>query len=148
MKVLKTVVYVLLGLAALFAFGKFFLSQLGGGGGRSDDLAGVVLAPPPGYAIAERGELSPVAAAAELAALVERPGAGKTGVRFLRRGATVYWLADVGGDLIEERAAGASGTRTQTVWRGSLRERLAWAQTHGDLAAPGLAPPERANLYH
>jgi hypothetical protein len=146
MKILKAVVYSLLGLAALFAFGRFFLAQLGGG--RTDDLAGVVLAPPPGYAIVERGELAPAAAAAELTALVERSSVGKTGVRFLRRGATVYWLADIGQDRLEERAAGPSGTRTQTVWRGGLRERLRWAQSHGDLAAPGLPPPERANLYH
>jgi len=70
-------------------------------------------------------------------------------VRFDRAGGSVYWLADNRSDRLEERAAGASGTRIQTVWPGHLRERLTWAQAHGgDPAAPGLPPAERHNLYH
>jgi hypothetical protein len=60
----------------------------------------------------------------------------------------LYWLADPTGDRIEERRAGAAGTRTATVWSGALDARLAWARAHGDFAAPGLPAPERKNLYH
>jgi hypothetical protein len=147
MKIVKALLYTLFGLAALAAFGWFFVSQLGSG--RPDDgLAAVVQAPPPGYEIVERGELSPAAAAAELEVLVLRGGAGKVGVRFKQRGAVVYWLADVEGDFLEERTAGAAGTRLQTIWHGGLRERLRWARAHGDLSVPGLPAPEKKNLYH
>lgn len=146
MKIARVALYLLLGLVALYAFGRFFLSQLGSG--RPEELAAVVLAPPPGYAITERGELSPAAAAAELEAQLLRHVGSKVGVRFERQGTVVYWLADAAEDLVEERSAGPSGTRLQTFWRGGLRERLRWARTHGDLAVPGMPPPERANLYH
>lgn len=144
MKLLKGVLYSVFFLGALAAFGWYFVSQLGSG--PSDDLAGVMLAPPPGYAIVERGELTPIAAAAELEAQVRR--AGKVGLRFQRGGSEVYWLADVEGDFLEERSAGPGGTRLQTIWKGRLRERLSWARTHGDFTVPGLPPPERKNLYH
>jgi hypothetical protein len=92
--------------------------------------------------------MAPAAAAAELEAQVLRPDADKVGVRFERQGAAVYWLADVKGDVLEERSAGASGTRLQTVWHGGVRERLRWARGHGDFDVPGLPPSERKNLYH
>jgi hypothetical protein len=144
MKILKGVLYAVLILGALAVFGWYFVSQLGSrpAGG----LAGVMLAPPPGYSIAERGELSPAEAAAELEARVQR--GGKVGLHFQRGGSEVYWLADVSGDVLEERSAGPGGTRLQTVWKGNLRERLKWAQVHGDFTMPGLPPPERKNLYH
>ena len=150
MKTLKTVLYAVVILGAVVAFGWFFVSQLspGGSGGRTDELAGVLLSPPPGYAIVERGELAPTAAAAELQSQALQPDAGKVGVKFQRQGAVVYWLADVPGDQLEERAAGSSGTRLQTVWQGGLRDRLSWARDHGDFAAPGLPPGEKKNLYH
>jgi len=144
MKLLKGLVYAVLVLGALAAFGWYFISQLGSG--PADDLAGVMLAPPPGYAVVERGELTPTAAAAELEAQVQR--AGKVGLRFKREGSEVYWLADVQGDFLEERSAGPGGTRLQTVWKGRIRERLAWARSHGDFTVPGLPEPERKNLYH
>lgn len=144
MKLLKGVLYAVLLLGALTAFGWYFVSQLGSG--PADELAGVMLAPPPGYAIVELGELTPAAAAAELEARVQR--GGKVGLHFKRGGSEVYWLADVEGDFLEERSAGPGGTRLQTVWRGQIRERLSWARTHGDFTAPGLPPPERKNLYH
>lgn len=147
MKILKTLAVALFALAALAAFGWFFLSQLGPGD-RKDELSAVVLAPPPGYAVIERGELSPAAAAAELEARALQPGAGKVGLRFERQGAVVYWLADPRGDILEERSAGASGTRLQTLWHGDLPARLAWARAHGTFDVPGLPPPERKNLYH
>ncbi|MEA2605236.1 MAG: hypothetical protein QOF89_6228 [Acidobacteriota bacterium] len=147
MKIAKAVLYAIVILGAVVAFGWFFVSQLGSGG-RTDGLAGVMLSPPPGYSIVERGELAPTAAAAELESQTALSSSGKVGIRFQRQGATVYWLADVPGDLLEERAAGSSGTRLQTTWHGSLRERLSWARDHGDFSAPGLPPPERKNLYH
>lgn len=148
MKLLKGALYAVLVLAALAAFGWFFVSQLSTDPGRSDELSGVLLSPPPGFAIVERGELSAPAAAAELEAQALRPGAGKVGLHFKRQGAEVYWLADSAANLLEERSAGASGTRLQTVWRGGLRDRLTWAKTHGTFDAPGLPPGERKNLYH
>lgn len=161
MKWLKGVLTAVALAGALGAFGWFFVSQLDTGAGRRDDLAGVLLSPPPGSVIVERGELSFAAAAAELEAQAFRSGAGsgfapgsgpgsanKVALHFRRQGAEVYWLADVYADLLEERAAGASGTRLQTVWSGGLRERLSWARSHGTFDAPGLPPGERKNLYH
>lgn len=148
MKWLKGVAYTVIVIAALAAFGWFFISRMESGAAPGDGLAGVLLSPPPGYALVERGELSPPAAAAELEASALRPGAGRVGLHFKRQGAEVYWLADAGANLLEERSAGASGTRLQTTWHGGLRERLSWAQTHGSFDAPGLPPGERANLYH
>jgi hypothetical protein len=152
MKNAKTLLYALVLLAAVVAFGWFFVSQLTSGssgpGGRKDGLAAVLLSAPPGYAMVERGELSSKDAAAELAALALQPGAGKVGLKFQRQGALVYWLADVSADQLEERAAGASGTRMQTVWQGGLRDRLSWAREHGNFEAPGLAGGEKRNLYH
>ncbi|MEA2561595.1 MAG: hypothetical protein QOH06_3099 [Acidobacteriota bacterium] len=148
MKLLKGLLYAVLILGALAAFGWYFVSQLGSG--PTDDLAGVMLAPPPDYVIVERGELTPTAAAAELEAQVQRAKSGdvKVGLRFKRGGSEVYWLADVEGDFLEERSAGPGGTRLQTVWKGKIRERLTWARSHGDFTVPGLPPPDRKNLYH
>lgn len=146
MKLLKGLLYTILGLGALAAFGWYFVSQLGSG--PADDLAGVMLAPPPGYAIVERGELTPAAAAAELDAQLRRSASGKEALRFKREGSEVYWLADVRGDFLEERSAGPGGTRLQAIWKGRIRERLGWARTHGDFTVPGLPEPERKNLYH
>lgn len=144
MKLLKGLLYAVLLLGVLAAFGWYFVSQLGSG--PTDELAGVMLAPPPGFAVVERGELTPTAAAAELEAQVRR--GGKVGLHFKRGGSEVYWLADVEGDFLEERSAGPGATRLQTIWKGRLRERLSWARTHGDFTVPGLPPPERKNLYH
>jgi hypothetical protein len=143
-KLLKGLLYAVLLLGALAAFGWYFVSQLGSG--PTDDLAGVMLAPPPGYAVVERGELTPAAAAAELEA--QARNGGRVALRFQRGGSEVYWLADVDGDRLEERSAGPGGTRLQTVWTGRIRERLAWARSHGDFTVPGLPEPERKNLYH
>ena len=125
MKIAKAALYTLVIAGALAAFGWFFVSQLGSG--RTAEIPGVVLAAPPEYAVVERGEMSPAAAAAELEAQALRPEADKVGVRFERQGAVVYWLADMKGDVLEERSAGTSGTRLQTVWRGGVRERRLFA---------------------
>ncbi len=134
-------------LGALFV--RFFLTQLGpGGASGASELAAVVAAPPPGFEIFDLGSAPPARAASELASrLAARPG--KIGIRFSTPRATLYWLADPARDTLEERAAGAAGTRLATLWSGQVRRRLEWAATHdGDLSAPGLAPPERKNLYH
>jgi len=147
MKTAKVLGAVLLGLLALWGFGRFFLSQMGRP--RAPQPAGVLSTAPPGFQIAEHGELTPAAAADALQAVVSAAGpGGKVGIRFQQRGADVYWLADTGADSLEERLAGASGTRVQTIWHGHLAERLQWAHSHGDLSVPGLAEPERKNLYH
>ena len=149
MKPLKIVLCAVSLLAALAGFGWFFVSQLGGASqGRTGEPAGVLLSAPPDYDVIERGELSFTAAAAELEAKVLRAGNAEVGIHFKRQGAEVYWLADPGADVLEERSAGASGTRLQTVWRGGLRERLKWAREHENFEAPGLGPGERKNLYH
>jgi hypothetical protein len=146
---MKGALYTLLILGALAAFGWFFVSQLGGASqGRTGEPAGVLLSAPPDYAMVERGELSPTAAAAELETQVLRAGNAEVGIHFKRQGAEVYWLADPGADVLEERSAGVSGTRLQTVWQGGLRERLKWAKEHGNFEAPGLPAGERKNLYH
>lgn len=147
MRLLKPLLGVLAALAALLVLGRLFLSQLSTAPPRQE-LAGVVAAPPPGFEIEERGPLAPREAAAALADLAAaRPGRA-VGVRFQLGSDTLYWLADPREERIEERRAGASGTRTATVWSGALGARLAWARTHGDFAAPGLPAPERTNLYH
>jgi hypothetical protein len=136
---------------ALYAFGRFFFAQLGGGRG-GEEPAGVIAGPPPGFTVVERGALPQAEAAAQLAALLDAGAGGaprQVALRFSRAGGSVYWLADGPADTLEEQDAGASGTRVQTVWPGHLRDRLRWASTHGgDPAVPGLPPPERRNLYH
>jgi hypothetical protein len=144
---MKIVLATLLLLAAVAGFGVFFVSQLGSGGSTSEP-AGVLLSAPPNYEVIERGELSPTAAAAELETQVLRAGNAEVGIHFKRQGAEVYWLADPGADVLEERSAGTSGTRLQTTWQGGLHERLTWARMHGNFDAPGLPAGERKNLYH
>jgi hypothetical protein len=147
MKTVKVLGAILLGLLAVYGFGRFFLSQLGAS--RPPEPAGVIQTAPPGFEVVDRGELSPAAAAEALQALVaSRPPQSKVGIKFRHAGAEVYWLADPAAETLEERTAGASGTRVQTIWRGSLAQRLDWARAHGDPSAPGLPPPERRNLYH
>ncbi len=156
LKIAKVLAALAIGALVLFAFGRFFLGQLGGGGaggrsGRGPELAGVIEGPPPGYEVVDRGVIPPAEAAAQLAALLdEKPGVRQMAVRFERAGGgAVYWMVELGVDQLEERAAGASGTRMQTLWPGHLRDRLRWAETHGgDPAAPGLPAAERHNLYH
>jgi len=147
MKIAKIALFLLLGLGALYVLQRSLQSHLGTG--RPSELAGVILAPPPGYRIIERGELPSAAVAAELEVEVLRGETGKVGIHFERQGGAVYWLADPAADLLEERSAGAGGTRLATLWKGSLRDRLAWARTHGgDPSAPGLPASEQKNLYH
>jgi hypothetical protein len=146
MKILKILLYVLVIGGALAGFGWFFVSQLGAGRS-ANSLAGVILTPPPGYAIVEQEEMTPATAATALEGLIRSRTSDKVGIKFRRNGSIVYWLADVPGDQLEE-LAGPNGTRVQTIWRGEVSTRLAWGHTHGDLAVPGLPPGEQKNLYH
>jgi hypothetical protein len=125
----------LLLLLLAYGFVRFFLSQIGHG--RPADLAAVVAAAPAGFEVLDRGNLPPARAASELASLLAaRPG--RVGIHFSTPDGT-----------LEERAAGAAGTRLATIWSGQIRRRLDWAASHdGDLSPPGLPPPERKNLYH
>jgi hypothetical protein len=129
-----------------YGFVRFFVAQLGQGQG--SELAAVAAAPPPGFAIFDRGRIAPAQAARELSSLLSaRPG--RLGIRFSTPGASRYWLADSAAGTLEERSAGAAGTRLATIWTGQIRRRLDWAASHdGDLSPPDLPPPERKNLYH
>jgi hypothetical protein len=110
----------MLGLTALGLLGRSVISSMEGGSTRPDEPAGVLLSPPSGYRLTEMAEPSFEAAAAELEAQASKPGAGPLGLHFRRNGTEVYWLADPGADRLEERTAGAGGTRLQTIWTGGL----------------------------
>ncbi len=150
MKAAKILLLVGLAVAGLFFFIRFFLGQLGAA--RHQELAGIVLTAPPGFAVADLGAADRAAAARELASrAARRPDETKLGVRFRSGGSDLLWLldrSDAAGALLLERSAGAGGTRLETTWRGAIAERLAWAGEHGGFDAPGLAPGERRNLYH
>lgn len=153
MKVAKVLGGLALAALAIFAFGRFFLSQLSGAGGGAMRPAGpsaVIHAAPPGWSVEERGELSRREAARALAdRLAGSPAADKLGLHFTDSGDDLYWLADRAGDSLEELSLAASGTQVSTLWRGAVARRLAWAAANdGDPAAPGLPEPERRNLYH
>jgi hypothetical protein len=147
MKIAKVLGGILLALLALYGFGRFFVSQMGAP--RAPELAGVISSAPAGYQVVDKGEMTPAAAAEALLELIGAPQPGKkVGIKFRRMDGEAYWLADTGADTLEERTAGASGTRVQTIWQGHVVDRLRWARTHGDPSAPGLPEPERKNLYH
>jgi hypothetical protein len=143
---MKVLLWIVVCLLLAYGFVRFFLAQLGQG--HSSEPAAVVMAPPPGFEIFDRGQMARARAARELASLLSaRPG--KLGIRFSTPGVTLYWLADSAADTLEERTAGAAGTRLATTWSGQIRRRLDWAATHdGDLSPPDLPAPERRNLYH
>jgi hypothetical protein len=143
---LKIILWTVVCLLLAYGFVRFFMAQLDQG--RNSGPAAIVMAPPPGFEIFDRGQMARARAARELASLLSaRPG--KLGIRFSTPGATLYWLVDPAADSLEERTAGAAGTRLATTWSGQVRRRLDWAATHdGDLSPPDLPAPERRNLYH
>jgi hypothetical protein len=147
----KILVATVLALGCLYAFGRFFLAQLGSGHA-PEGAAGVVLAAPPDFAIEQRGEIARTAAARDLAQLLaRRPGEPRLGIHFTAAGFDLYWLADrsdPGRPVLRELAAGPTGTRLETTWQGGLEARLAWAVEHGGFDAPGWPEGERKNLYH
>ncbi|MFN7943316.1 MAG: hypothetical protein U0X73_17120 [Thermoanaerobaculia bacterium] len=149
LRVLLTVVFFA---GAVAAFGWFFVRSLGGGGERTVGPASVVFTPPEGYRLAEGGELERPAAARRLAEMVAgSPGEARLGLHFTSAGSELYWLidrTDPAAERLVERSAGASGTRLETVYRGDVGARLAWAAARGRLDPPGAAAGETRNLYH
>jgi len=149
-KLAKVLFAVAVAVAALYGFIRFFVAQLGAA--QRQELAGIVLTPPPGFAVDDLGSTDRAAAARALAALLlRRAGEPKLGVRFKSGGYDLLWLADRGDAaalLLIERSAGPGGTRLETTWHGAIERRLAWAGEHGSLDAPELPPGERRNLYH
>ena len=125
-----------------------FVSAVGGPG--RTEAAGVLLSAPPEFAVTSPGTLDAASAAGALASLAARqPATRKLGVEYTSPdGSRVILLLDRDADLIDQRAAGATGTRTQTVWRGKSLDRLERARTTGDLEVPGHPPGEKKNLYH
>jgi hypothetical protein len=125
-----------------------FVSAIGGPG--RTEAAAVILSAPPEFEVTPAGDLDAAAAAGSLASLAAQPAAKrKVGLSYNGTdGSRVILLLDRDADLLDERAAGTAGTRTQTVWRGRALDRLAAARTTGSLDLPGLPPGEKKNLYH
>jgi hypothetical protein len=125
-----------------------FVSQVGGPG--RTEAAAVVLSAPPEFEVTAAGTLDSPAAAAVLASLAARsPTKRKLGIDCTTPdGSRVILLLDRDADLLDQRTAGTTGTRTQTVWHGSALARLERARTSGNLDLPGLPPGEKKNLYH
>lgn len=150
MKAGKSILLALLALAALYGFGRLFVESLGGGG-RGSEAAGVQLAPPPGFRVAEGGELSRLDAARRLKAAVESaPAESRLGLHFTSGDFELTWLvdrSDSSAPRLTELSAGPA-TRVESVYAGELAARLAWAAEHGRFDAPGTSPPESHNLYH
>lgn len=156
MKALRFLLLTAAILGALYGFGRFFVSELGSGGGRAAEPAGVLFEPPPGYRIQESESQSRADAARNLADLLAAsPEESRLGLHFTSGRRELYWLVErpgTGRANLTELAASPSGTRLATTWPGSteqLDRRLEWAAAHGgDLEAPGLPAGEEKNLYH
>jgi len=144
MKALKALGAGIFLVVLVILFARFLLSQLGAP--RASGPAAVIDTVPSGFAVEDLGAATEAQAARALAARVA--AVGRAGVRFTTADASVVWLADPATDEIEERRAGAAGTRLRTLWHGGVAARLTWASAHGTLEAPGLAPGERSNQYH
>jgi hypothetical protein len=139
----------------VFGLGRLFVGQLTAGGSPPPGPAGIVLSPPPGFTVEQRGELDRARAARELAQLLaRRPAEPRLGLHFTATGGELFWLVDrgAGGEAaLTELAAAPSGTRIETIWRGTRRDlarRLDWAAVHGNLEVPDLPRGESRNLYH
>jgi len=152
MRAVRVLLAIAAGATVLYGFVTFFLGELGGGGARVAEPAGVLFAAPPGYEVERGGELPRADAAARLAKLLAaRPGTARLGLHFTSDGFEIYWLVErPAGDAgrIVELAAGPTGTRVETLYPGALAARLAWAADHGRFDAPGTPPAESRNLYH
>jgi hypothetical protein len=113
---------------------------------RDRGTPGITFVIPDDAAVLDLGE-STLAAAAR--ALLDTLGGGAPAAAvFTHSGDRIQLLIDGNRDMIDERVAGREGVVRRVLWRGSVRQRLLWAEAHGDLAAPGLPPPERRNPYH
>ena len=154
-KALRLALGIVVVLGAVYGVGRLFVGQLSTAGAPPSGPAGIVLSPPPGFVVEQRGELDRRRAARELAELLAaRPAAARLGLRFTNAGSELFWLVDRGDQAtpaLTELAAAPSGTRVETTWRGTrdeLARRLEWAAAHGRLDDPGLPVGEARNLYH
>lgn len=112
---------------------------------RDRGTPGITFVIPDDAAVLDLGESTLAGAAA---ALLDTLDAGPAAAVFTAAGDRIQLLIDGNEDMIDERVAGREGIVRRVLWRGSVRQRLLWAAAHGDLAAPGLPPPERRNPYH
>jgi len=150
MRAVRTLLWLFGLLAILYLFTSFFVSQLGSSG-RGAEPSGVRFAAPAGYRVIEGGETSRRDAANRLAAELERsPNEPRVALHFTSGGFELFWLVDRAASVeqLVELAAGPTGTRLETTYRGEVAARLAWAGVHGDLDTPGTTPGESRNLFH
>jgi len=108
--------------------------------------AGIEFVVPGDYTQLDLGETTSRQAAKRLLRAIETND--KVAAIFTCSGDRVQFLVNMRQNKIDERVTGQSGTLQRALWHGSVRERLQWAETHDDFAAPGLSPPERRNAYH
>lgn len=108
--------------------------------------AGIDFVIPPDYTVLDLGEARMDSAAARLQGALETRD--RVGAVFTRSGDRIQLLADAQGEMIDERVVGRQGTVHRILWPGPVHQRLDWARTHDDLAAPGLPPPDHRNPYH
>jgi hypothetical protein len=123
---------------------------LAAGGGRkrgvepdTRGVPGITFLIPADYAVITLGE-STLQAAADTLLQARKPAAAV----FTASGDRIQLLIDRNRDMIDERIFGREGTVRRVLWPDSAEARLRWARTHGDLAVPGLSPPEYRNPYH
>jgi len=142
-----TLIAIALLVLGLYAGGQYYLSQLGKT--KSAEPGSVEKSVPAGYVVVNRGELTHEAAAVSLRRLLDqRSSFDKLGIHYTANGADVHLIADRKAEVIERWSAGPGGTLVDSVWRGNLDQRIAWARKHGDFTVPDLPPPEMRNLYH
>jgi len=153
-KALRFALGIVVVLGAVYGIGRLFLGQLGTTGAPPSAPAGIVLAPPPGFVVEQRGEIDRPRAARELAGLLRQRAEQRLGIHFTTSGSDLFWLVDRsagGSPALTELLAAPSGTRVETSWRGTsgqLARRLDWAAAHGTLDDPTLPRGEARNLYH
>jgi hypothetical protein len=109
-------------------------------------VEGIEFVVPAGYTVLELGETVMKTAATRLLAALEAED--RVAVVFTDTGDRAQLLVDLTAQTLDERVLGRNGTVKSVLWSGAVRERLQWAEETGDLAAPGLPPPERRNPYH
>jgi hypothetical protein len=107
---------------------------------------GIEFVVPGGYVVLELGSSTLEEAAAQLLAALAPDT--KVAAVFTNAGDRVQILVDPAARSIDERVMGRNGTVKSVLWPEAVRERLQWAETHGDFDAPGTLPPQRRNPYH
>ena len=127
------------------AAGAFWVYR-GSLGATDRGMASLEFTIPPQYRVFRLGETDLPRACAKLLGVIDSEPLAA--VEFTDQGSMIQLLVDSRGDLIDERGTGSQGTVKRVLWRGSVRERLAWGRDHASLEAPGLPPPDRRNPYH